>query len=639
MLQLRISGLAVVNSQLNQRGWTSLDQAEERNSGDVEPIPPTSRRTKQENTRKGQLGVRARRRGHRHSAHCWLREDRWGQAVRGRLGWSIVAVVVVIAAAVSVQQLTPRVQSTSSTSATVTAVFYSGEGCAGLAEAGAAARRLREQWFSCVPGEGFASGAGFYNGRWASDTHCDPSQATYPATIGGHTVTQLVGYSLGRLGPLYLLRASTSLAAKVTSIIMIDPGSSEISSNDCDIQHNSAGLLQQWLAHNPNNRLTIMAGRDTQAENYAGINDVYLSSLSASARRGQVLICAANLSHDDMMSAYGPMLIGRPSPGQCPSGSQSKDTPSSPGGSGGPVGSGGGASLTGSPTAAPPANGSISIGWSSVHSSWITMSLNGFPSATYRYTCNFGSGGPATFTITSTSSTQTIDNGQTCQDATPGDTLWVTIGSARSNTLTVPAGARGGGAGSSSPSSSASIQIGWSATHPTWIVMTLAGFGSGSYQYTCNFGSGGAQSYTVGVSTSPETWDNGHTCFDSVAGDRVWVTIGSISSNSLTVPGAAPPPPSPGTHAETVGGPTATWTNYTNAGGSQGQTIATGQTVQISCVVTGFRVADGDTSWYRIAQSPWNNAYYASADAFYNNGSMSGSLHGTPFVDPAVPSC
>jgi len=34
-----------------------------------------------------------------------------------------------------------------------------------------------------------------------------------------------------------------------------------------------------------------------------------------------------------------------------------------------------------------------------------------------------------------------------------------------------------------------------------------------------------------------------------------------------------------------------------------------------------------------------NGGYYASADAFYNNGQTSGSLHGTPFVDNNVPNC
>jgi hypothetical protein len=93
------------------------------------------------------------------------------------------------------------------------------------------------------------------------------------------------------------------------------------------------------------------------------------------------------------------------------------------------------------------------------------------------------------------------------------------------------------------------------------------------------------------------------------------------------------------TYTETVGGPTHTWTNYSNAGGTEGATIPTHTSVQVACVVQGFRVADGNTNWYRIASSPWNNNYYASADAFYNNGATSGSLNGTPYVDPKVPSC
>jgi hypothetical protein len=50
-------------------------------------------------------------------------------------------------------------------------------------------------------------------------------------------------------------------------------------------------------------------------------------------------------------------------------------------------------------------------------------------------------------------------------------------------------------------------------------------------------------------------------------------------------------------------------------------------------------VADGNTWRYRIASSLWNSAYYVSADAFYNNGANSGSLSGTPFVDPTMASC
>ncbi len=104
---------------------------------------------------------------------------------------------------------------------------------------------------------------------------------------------------------------------------------------------------------------------------------------------------------------------------------------------------------------------------------------------------------------------------------------------------------------------------------------------------------------------------------------------------TTSTPGAAPAP----TFAETTGGVTHTWTNYTNAGGTQGPSIPSNTTVQIACALPGFRVADGNTWWYRIASSPWGGAYYASADAFYNNGETSGSLIGTPFVDPAVAAC
>lgn len=106
-----------------------------------------------------------------------------------------------------------------------------------------------------------------------------------------------------------------------------------------------------------------------------------------------------------------------------------------------------------------------------------------------------------------------------------------------------------------------------------------------------------------------------------------------------TPPAPTPQSPPPPTYAQTTGGVTNTWTNYTNAGGTQGPTIPKNATVAVSCKLTGFRVADGNTWWYRIASSPWNDAFYASADAFYNNGQTSGTLAGTPFVDPNVRDC
>jgi surface antigen len=121
---------------------------------------------------------------------------------------------------------------------------------------------------------------------------------------------------------------------------------------------------------------------------------------------------------------------------------------------------------------------------------------------------------------------------------------------------------------------------------------------------------------------------------------------GTATPTPTPGPGATPAPtpaptpvPAPPTWNETVGGVAHTWTNPANAGGTQGPSIPSNATVAISCRLTGFRVADGNTWWYRIASVPWSNAFYVSADAFYNNGQTSGSLVGTPWVDAAVATC
>jgi uncharacterized membrane protein YgcG len=136
-----------------------------------------------------------------------------------------------------------------------------------------------------------------------------------------------------------------------------------------------------------------------------------------------------------------------------------------------------------------------------------------------------------------------------------------------------------------------------------------------------------------GSGSSTNSGGGSHTGGSSTGGSSG--SGGGIPGNGGT--GGSPVPS--GAHAETAGGVAHTWTNYANAGGTQGPSIAANQTVGIACKLPGFKVADGNTWWYRIASSPWNNAYYVSADAFYNNGQTSGSLVGTPFVDPAVANC
>jgi CHAP domain len=75
---------------------------------------------------------------------------------------------------------------------------------------------------------------------------------------------------------------------------------------------------------------------------------------------------------------------------------------------------------------------------------------------------------------------------------------------------------------------------------------------------------------------------------------------------TVTQPGTTTTTSSPPTWNETPGGVTHTWTNYANAGGSQGPSIPTSQTVQVYCRVQGFTVAEGTTGG--IASPPRRGA-------------------------------
>jgi hypothetical protein len=113
----------------------------------------------------------------------------------------------------------------------------------------------------------------------------------------------------------------------------------------------------------------------------------------------------------------------------------------------------------------------------------------------------------------------------------------------------------------------------------------------------------------------------------------------SPESAGTVVPSTPPAPPAPATYSETSGSIVHTWTDSADAGGTEGPFIPSNSTIQATCKVMGFTVEDGNPWWYQVASGQWSNNYFASADAFYNDGATSGSLKGTPFVDPSVPTC
>ncbi len=122
------------------------------------------------------------------------------------------------------------------------------------------------------------------------------------------------------------------------------------------------------------------------------------------------------------------------------------------------------------------------------------------------------------------------------------------------------------------------------------------------------------------------------------AGNQFTYVAPPTPPTTSTPPVSSPSGSTGATYSETPGG-VHTWTNYSDAGGTEGPTIPSNETIQVSCRIQGFTVADGDTWWYLVASSPWNDRDYGSADAFYNDGSTSGTLAGTPYYDPNVPVC
>ena len=243
-----------------------------------------------------------------------------------------------------------------------------------------------------------------------------------------------------------------------------------------------------------------------------------------------------------------------------------------------------------------------------------TVSLTGGSAAQLTLSGRLGTGGAAPAQIlsgagwtTGNAAVASVSSTGTVTAVGPGKTtVTAQIGSSRASaTVTVVQssnvaagnGAEGAGQATSAPAQSAPHV---SATHKTTSSVKATSGGSGGN----GNGNGGSNGGNTGTITPTST-----------------ATVGTV------------------TYTETAGDATATWSNYTTAGGTADAEISSGETVQVSCKVVGVQEATGNAYWYKIASSPWNNAFYAPTNYFYNNGQTSGTLSATTLVDPKVPNC
>lgn len=122
------------------------------------------------------------------------------------------------------------------------------------------------------------------------------------------------------------------------------------------------------------------------------------------------------------------------------------------------------------------------------------------------------------------------------------------------------------------------------------------------------------------------------------------VALAAVSMAACAAPKQSVPAPRrslPGAWTEQSGrGGSPTFQDIANASGP-GPVIAPMTYVEVSCKVLPAKTIDTALPggyWYRIASAPWNNAYYAAANTFWN-GDIPGRGPYTHHVDPGVPDC
>ena len=124
-----------------------------------------------------------------------------------------------------------------------------------------------------------------------------------------------------------------------------------------------------------------------------------------------------------------------------------------------------------------------------------------------------------------------------------------------------------------------------------------------------------ANDYGIPVQEHSLAWEQGGTGgLHFVGGVRLWSSAPTSTPSNPSTSSSAP------THAETAGGVTHTWTNSSNAGGNEGPNIHVPPDGSDRVCRPGFQGGGRQHVVVPDCFSPWNDCYYVSADAFYNNG-------------------
>jgi hypothetical protein len=216
----------------------------------------------------------------------------------------------------------------------------------------------------------------------------------------------------------------------------------------------------------------------------------------------------------------------------------------------------------------------------------------------------------------------------------------------RGSDLTTAACETSGGGGiatppviSPNPNAQVTLAQGPAAPSGYRYAITLAGFAANaSVSITCFDSASPDGFFTFSLTTNASGQATTVSYCYSGAGPDHWVAAGGVSSNHVSWGGGSGSAPQVWSEQESPNHPVNTFANYHNAS-VQGQAIAAGQWVEVSCKVYDPTIGtvNPDGYWYRIASAPWNNTYYAPANTF-----MNGDPPGGPYAhntDMAVQNC
>ncbi|HSH61259.1 MAG TPA: hypothetical protein VK988_16780, partial [Acidimicrobiales bacterium] len=167
-------------------------------------------------------------------------------------------------------------------------VFYSG-----LGEAGVKVADPDSGW------EFVATDSPKYS-RWTSDTRCEISDraARFPSD---RELTTLVGWSLGRLGPVYFLATASQRWGEINTIYLFDPGPLDEMECESGMKQSPGTLLRDWLQSGADKRLVVYAGEPTQRDGGEGLHRYYLSAIDGTDAASRVYNCRVDpkIRHND----------------------------------------------------------------------------------------------------------------------------------------------------------------------------------------------------------------------------------------------------------------------------------------------------------------------------------------------------